>query len=191
MIHPTAEIEAGAKVGANTRVWRHVHIRADAIVGDDCNLAYGVEIDSAVIIGNKVKLQNHVSVYRGVTIEDGVFVGPHTTFTNDKYPRAITPEGRAVSDDDWEPAPTLVKYGASIGAGCVILPGLTIGRWAMVGAAALVTRDVPDQGLVVGAPARLVGYACRCGRPLVYEGGMRWLCPGCADTYSFPMVRHD
>jgi acetyltransferase-like isoleucine patch superfamily enzyme len=183
VIHPTAEIEPGARIGPNSRVWHHAHIRAGAIVGADCNFGHSVYVDDGAVVGNNVKLQNRVSVYRGVTLEDGVFVGPHTTFTNDKYPRSVAPDGRPVSDEDWQPVSTLVKYGASIGAACVILPGLTIGRWAMVGAGSVVTGDVPDHGLVVGSPARLIGYVCRCGRRLT-KTGSGWRCQACQETYE-------
>lgn len=183
MIHPTAEIEDGAVVGPNTRAWHYVHIRGGARVGADCNFGHSVYIDDGAVVGNSVKLQNRVSVYRGVTLEDGVFVGPHTTFTNDKYPRSITAEGHTISDEDWIPVQTLVKYGASIGAACVILPGITIGRWAMIGAGSVVTEDVPDNALVVGSPARLAGYVCRCGHRLAGEAGS-WRCSSCGETYT-------
>ena len=185
MIHPTAEVESGAQIGANTRIWHFAHVRDGAIIGDHCNIGHSVYVDSGAIIGDNVKLQNRVSVYRGVTLEDGVFVGPHATFTNDKHPRAITPDGSAMSEEDWQPVPTLVKYGASIGAGAIILPGVIIGRWAMVGGGAVVTSDVPDHGLVVGRPARLVGYACTCGRSLE-EDESGWCCHHCNICYSFP-----
>ena len=185
MIHPTAEVESGARIGPNTRVWHYTHVRAGAIIGSDCILGLNVFIDAGAVIGNNVKIQNRVSVYRGVTLEDGVFVGPHVTFTNDVYPRAITPDGAQKSEEDWTPAATLVKYGASIGAGAVILARVTVGRWAMVGAGAVVTRDVPDHGLVLGTPARLVGYACCCGQRLE-EGKDGWQCPGCAERYELP-----
>jgi UDP-2-acetamido-3-amino-2,3-dideoxy-glucuronate N-acetyltransferase len=191
VIHPTAEVEAGARVGAGSRLWHYVHVRSGAVIGNNCNIGYGAYIDAGAVIGSNVKLQNRVSVYRGVTLEDGVFVGPNATFTNDKYPRAITPEGEMLSEEDWQAAATLVRYGASIGAGAVILPGITIGRWAMVGAGALVTRDVPEQGLVVGVPARQIGYACLCGRPLERQGATEWRCPRCHKTYNFPEVRRD
>lgn len=187
MIHPTAEIERGARIGSNTRVWHHAHIRTGAVVGSDCNLGNSVFVDSGAVIGNNVKLQNRVSVYRGVTLEDGVFVGPHATFTNDRYPRSITPDGAPVSEIDWTPEETLVKYGASIGAGAIILPGVTIGRWAMIGAGALVTRDVPEHGLAVGSPAEVVGYACCCGRPLERHERL-WVCPACHESYDLPPV---
>lgn len=185
VIHPTADVEEGAKVGRNTRIWHFSHIRTGAIIGDDCNLGHSVYVDSGAVIGNFVKLQNRVSVYKGVTLEDGVFVGPHATFTNDKYPRSIKPDGQLVVDEDWVQVATLVKHGASIGAAAVILPGVTIGRWAMVGASALVTRDVPDHGLVMGAPAELVGWVCKDGHKLERESD-RWRCGFCGELYMLP-----
>jgi len=185
VIHPTAEIERGASVGPNTNIWHHVHVRAGAIIGADCNLGHSVFVDAGAVVGNSVKLQNRVSIYRGVTLEDGVFVGPHVTFTNDKYPRSIHPDGSLIDDDDWQTVSTLVRYGASIGAGAIVLPGVTIGRWAMVGAGALVVDDVPDHGLLVGKPGVLVGYACSCGRRLRAEG-RRWSCAHCGESYDLP-----
>ena len=187
MIHPTAEIEKGASVGPNARIWHYAHIRSGAVVGADCSFGHSVYIDHGAVVGNNVKLQNRVSVYRGVTLEDGVFVGPHATFTNDKYPRSIAPDGHQLSDEDWIPVHTLVKYGASIGAGAVILPGVTIGRWAMIGAGAVLNADVPDHGLAIGCPARLVGYVCRCGHRLS-RAGARWRCATCNETYELPGV---
>ncbi|HEX5369494.1 MAG TPA: acyltransferase [Dehalococcoidia bacterium] len=184
MIHPTAEVEPGAQVGAGTRIWHHAHVRAGAVIGANCILGYGVYVDAGVVIGDNCKLQNRVSVYHGVTIEDGVFVGPHVAFTNDKHPRAIRPDGALATDDDWMVSPILVRHGASIGANAVVLPGVTIGPWAMVGSGAVVTRDVPDHGIVVGNPARLTGYACRCGETLQPEGA-GWRCPRCGDTHPF------
>jgi UDP-2-acetamido-3-amino-2,3-dideoxy-glucuronate N-acetyltransferase len=188
VIHPTAEVERGATIGEGTRIWHHVHVRSGASIGSGCILGYGVYVDAGVQIGDNVKLQNRVSVYHGVSIEDGVFVGPHVAFTNDKHPRAVTPDGGLATDDDWTVSPVLVRRGASIGAAAVVLPGVTIGRWAMVGAGAVVTRDVPDHGLVSGNPARLRGYACKCGYTLrnVGEG---WRCERCGETYDLPPLR--
>jgi UDP-2-acetamido-3-amino-2,3-dideoxy-glucuronate N-acetyltransferase len=165
-VHPTAEVSPDARVGAGTRIWRQVQVREHAQIGESCNIGKGVYIDVHVRIGSKVKIQNHVSVFEGVTLEDGVFVGPHVCFTNDLLPRAITPDGELKSADDWEITPTLVKYGASIGAGSVIICGITIGEFALIGAGSVVTRDVPAHALVLGNPARLRGYVCRCARRL-------------------------
>ena len=184
MIHPTAEVEPGAQVGAGTRIWHHAHVRMGAVIGANCILGYGVYVDAGVTIGDNCKLQNRVSVYHGVTIEDGVFVGPHVAFTNDKYPRAIRPDGALATDDDWTVSPILVRHGASIGAGAVVLPGVTIGPWAMVGSGAVVTHDVPAHAIVAGNPAQLKGFACKCGATLQPEG-QGWRCPRCGETHPF------
>ncbi len=148
-IHPGAEVSPEAVIGAGTRIWRQAHVREGARIGEKCNIGKGVFVDTHVRIGSCVKIQNHVSVFEGVTLEDGVFVGPHVCFTNDLYPRAITPDGKLKNADDWEITPTLVKYGASIGAGAVILCGVTIGGFALIGAGSMVTRDVPPYALVL------------------------------------------
>jgi UDP-2-acetamido-3-amino-2,3-dideoxy-glucuronate N-acetyltransferase len=165
-VHPTAEVSPEAHIGAGTRIWRQAHVREHAQIGESCNIGKGVYIDAHVHIGSNVKIQNHVSVFEGVTLEDGVFVGPHVCFTNDMLPRAITPDGKLKIADDWEITPTLVKYGASIGAGSIIICGITIGEFALVGAGAVVTRDVAPHALVFGNPARQHGYVCRCARRL-------------------------
>lgn len=157
-VHPTAVVEEGAVIGAGTRIWHFAHIRRGARIGSGCVIGKDVYIDENVVIGNGVKIQNGVSVYKGVTLEDKVFVGPYAVFTNDKYPRAFS--------TDWVVVPTLVREGASIGANATIVCGVTIGKYAMVAAGSVVTRDVPDHGLVMGNPARLVGFVCYCGRPL-------------------------
>jgi len=190
VIHPTAEVERGAIVGPNTRIWHSAHVRDGAVIGAGCTLGHSVYVDTGAVVGNNVKLQNRVSIFRGVTLEDGVFVGPHASFTNDKYPRSITPDGVPVQDEDWQPEKTLVRYGASIGAGAVVLPGVTIGQWAMVGAGAIVRKDIPDYGLVVGNPGRLVGYVCRRAHRLRFDGVL-WRCSECNDTYNLPPPESD
>jgi len=157
-VHPTAIVEEDVKIGKNTRIWHFVHVRRGARIGENCNIGKGVYIDKDVEIGNNVKIQNFVSVYHGVKIEDDVFIGPHATFTNDLYPRSF--------NEDWELVPTLVKRGASIGANATIVCGIVIGEYAMIGAGAVVTKDVPPFGLVYGNPARLKGFVCYCGRKL-------------------------
>ena len=190
-IHPTADVSPDAKIGDGTRIWNGVHVREGAIIGSDCIIAKDVYVDKDVVIGDRVKVQNGASLYRGLTVEDGVFIGPHAVFTNDRYPRAITPDGRPLTDDDWQPEPTLVRHGASIGAASVIISGVTVGRWAMVGAGSVVTQDVPEQALVMGNPARVAGYVCECGTPLKINaaGTNRWHCPSCGASYDLPASR--
>src|SRR5438067_3260049 len=165
-IHPTAEVSSTAHIGAGKRICGQVHVREYAQNGETCNIEKGVYIDTHVHIGSNVKIQNHASLFEGLTLEDGVFVGPHVCFTNDLLPRAITPDGKLKSADDWEIIPTLVKYGASIGAGSIIICGITIGEFALIGAGSVVTRDIPPHALVFGNPARQHGYVCRCARRL-------------------------
>ncbi len=160
------------------RVWNNAQIREGARIGDNTIIGKGVYVDAGVTIGANVKIQNNVSVFHGVIIEDGVFVGPHVCFTNDMLPRAINPDGTLKSASDWVVAETRVCYGASLGANATIVCGVTIGRWAMIGAGSVVTRDVPDYRLVYGNPARLHGYVCPCGQRLVRrESDRRLVCP--------------
>ena len=157
--HSSADVAKSAKVGKGTEIWNDVKVREGAKIGINCMIHKGVYIDEVVEVGDSVKIQVGASVFKGVSIEDGVFIGPHVCFTNDKNPRAINPDGSSKKATDWKISKTLVKYGASIGANATILPGITIGKWALVGAGAVVTRDVPDFAIVVGSPAKVVGFA--------------------------------
>ncbi|MBI4934158.1 MAG: N-acetyltransferase [Actinobacteria bacterium] len=189
-IHPSANVSSQALIGDGTKIWHEAQVREGATIGTSCILGKGVYVDSGVRIGSNVKIQNRVSVYHGVTIDDGVFVGPHVCFTNDKLPRAITPDGRLKRDDDWIVGNTVVKRGASLGAHSVILPDVTIGEFAMVGCGSVVTRDVPGFGLVVGNPARLVGFVCPCGSSLKSRGTsddpVAMVCPQCGAEQLIP-----
>jgi len=171
-IHPTAEVSPDAKIGEGTSVWHQGQIRPGAVIGENCILGKGVYIDNDVHIGNNVKIQNYVSVFHGVTVEDGVFIGPHVCFTNDMRPRAINSDGSIKATTDWEVSKTLIKKGAAIGANSTIRCGVTIHDWAMIGSGSVVTKDVPPYGLVLGNPARLVGYVCPCGEKMVEKKGI-------------------
>jgi len=167
-VHPTALIEQDVEIGAGTSIWDNVHVRFGTRIGEQCIVGEKTYIAYRVRIGNRVKINAFVYVCTAVTIEDGVMISAGTAFTNDRFPRATTPDLKELrsSAPDEHTLPTLVREGATIGAGCVIGNDLTIGRWAMVGMGAVVTRSVPDFHLVVGHPARSVGYVCRCGEPV-------------------------
>lgn len=178
-VHPSAEVSTRAVIGGGTKIWNHAQVREGAVLGKNVIVSKNVYIAPDVHIGCFCKIQNNVSIYTGVTVEDGVFLGPHVCFTNDRIPRAINDDGTQKAGDDWDITPTLVRYGASIGAHSVILPGVTIGRFAMVGAGSVVTHNVPDHGLVVGNPARLAGFVCRCGRRLQLVSEKEAHCSAC------------
>ena len=160
-IHPTAVVDKNARIGEGTKVWHFVHVMENAEIGKNCVLGHSVYVGREVKIGNYVKLQNRATIYQGAKIEDNVFVGPHVTFTNDPYPRSYSP--------DWTIIETLVKKGASIGAGSIIMCGVTIGNYAMIGAGSVVTKNVPPNALAYGNPAKIRGFVCKCGRKLEEE----------------------
>ncbi|MCL5070811.1 MAG: acetyltransferase [Actinobacteria bacterium] len=155
-IHKTADVSKIAKIGKGSVVWNNAQIRENAIIGKNCIISRNVYIDEGVIIGDNVKIQNNVSVYKGVTIENGVFIGPDVVFTNDKYPRAVNKDRSLKKKEDWILEKTRIKQGASIGANSTILPGITIGRFSMIGAGSVVTKDVADFILVYGNPAKVI-----------------------------------
>ncbi len=178
-IHHTADVSPGASIGPGSSIWHHAQVRERAVIGPGCIIGKGVYVGADVRIGASCKVQNYSCIYEGNTLEDGVFIGPEVVLTNDRYPRAINPDGTLKAASDWELSGSLIRYGAAVGARSVVLPGLTIGRWALVAAGSVVTRDVPDYALVAGNPARQVGWACVCARPL----DPRLSCPGCGRRY--------
>ncbi len=192
-VHATSDVSPRATIGQGTKIWQHCQVREGAVIGNNCILSKGVYVDSDVQIGHNVKIQNGISIYHGVTLEDGVFCGPHCVFTNDRQPRAINPDGTLKSADDWNVSKTLVKMGAAIGAHATIVCGVTVGQWAMIGAGAVVTRDVPDYGLVYGNPARLHGFVCACGEKLGVDDrnpaksdNVGLICPKCQTRVEIP-----
>jgi UDP-2-acetamido-3-amino-2,3-dideoxy-glucuronate N-acetyltransferase len=178
-IHPTAEVEPGATVGAGTSVWHLAHLRSGAVVGADCNLGRGVYVDGDVVIGDRVKVQNFALLYEPARIGDGVFIGPAVVLTNDLYPRAVTPDGALKTAADWHAVGVTLEEGCSLGARSVVVPGVTVGAWAMVAAGAVVTRDVPAYAFVAGNPGRPKGWVCRCGERL--DPALR--CPADGSAY--------
>lgn len=174
--HPTAIVDSGAEIGRGTKIWQFSHVLSGSRIGMNCNIGQNVVIGPNVSIGDRVKIQNNVSVYEGVTLEDHVFCGPSMVFTNVINPRSAIPRKTEIKR-------TLVREGATLGANSTILCGITIGRYAFIGAGAVVTGDVPDYALVVGNPARPVGWMCACGVKLRVVRG-RAVCAACAASYT-------
>ena len=172
-VHESSYIDENVSIGKDTKVWHFCHVHENVEIGESCSLGQNVNVSNNVKIGNGVKIQNNVSVYEGVEIEDYVFCGPSMVFTNDLTPRSKYPKGPEGYRQ------TLVKYGASIGANATIVCGNTIGRWSMVAAGAVVTRDVADYALVSGLPAKQIGWVCECGTRLKEE----FLCEECGRKY--------
>ena len=175
-VHESSYVDEGCQIGEGTKIWHFSHVMKDCIIGKRCNIGQNVVISPGVVLGEGVKIQNNVSVYTGVICEDGVFLGPSCVFTNVINPRSFI-------ERKSEYRKTVVKQGASIGANATIVCGHDIGRYAFVGAGAVVTKNVPDYALVYGSPAKIHGYVCRCGEKLHFEDG-KAVCPACGLKYE-------
>jgi UDP-2-acetamido-3-amino-2,3-dideoxy-glucuronate N-acetyltransferase len=175
-VHPSSFVDAGARVGAGTQIWHFSHVMPGAVIGERCNLGQNVVVMPGTRIGNNVKIQNNVSIYEGVELEDDVFCGPSCVFTNVMNPRSHVSRKH-------EYRRTLVRRGTSIGANATIVCGVTLGEYSFVGAGAVVTTDVPAYGLMVGVPARRVGWMCQCGERLSVAQG-RATCGACGARYE-------
>jgi len=175
--HKTAEIEKGANIGKGTKIWHHCQIKKGAVIGNDCTVGHNCFIAEGAVIGNNVKIQSNTDIWDKVVLQDYVFVGPSAVFTNDKNPRSKYPKGK----DKW--IPTLVKEGATIGANATIVCGVVVGKWAMVGAGAVIKKDVIDYAIVVGQLQKIIGYMCECGNKLKFSGE-KSKCKECKREYQ-------
>ena len=176
-VHESSYIDELCEIGKGTKIWHFSHVMRDSKIGENCNIGQNVVISPGVVIGNNVKIQNNVSVYSGVICEDDVFLGPSCVLTNVINPRSFIERKNEYKN-------TLIKKGASIGANATIVCGHSIGRYAFIGAGAVVTKDIPDYALVVGNPARIIGYVCECGSRLEKTDGNH-VCPCCNREYVF------
>lgn len=172
-VHESSYIDENVEIGKGTKIWHFSHIQKGAVIGKNCSFGQNVNVSNNVKIGDGVKVQNNVSIYEGVELEDYVFCGPSMVFTNDLTPRAKYPKGSAGYKK------TLLKEGATVGANATIVCGHTIGRWAMIAAGSVVTKDVPDYALMAGVPAKQIGWVCECGEVL-REGAT---CSACHRQY--------
>ncbi|KPJ71397.1 hypothetical protein AMJ50_02265 [Parcubacteria bacterium DG_74_3] len=180
-VHKTAEVQKGAKIGKGTKIWHNCQILKGAQIGENCIIGHNCFVSSGAKLGNEVKLESNIDVWSLVTLEDYVFVGPSAVFTNDRIPRAKYPKKKFPQYGKW--LPILVKTGATIGANATVLCNLTIGKWAIVGAGAVVTKDVPDYAIVAGVPAKIIGWACECGNKLEFKKG-KTTCKVCKRKYQ-------
>jgi acetyltransferase-like isoleucine patch superfamily enzyme len=182
-VHPSADVDDRAELGEGTSVWHLAQVREGAVLGKGCIVGRGAYIGTGVRMGDYCKVQNYALVYEPAQLGTGVFVGPAAVFTNDHYPRSVTPEMELKRADDWEAVGVTVLDGASIGARAVCVAPVTVGRWAMVAAGSVVVRDVPDFALVAGVPARRIRWVGHAGVPLEPAGEGLWRCPQTGRTY--------
>jgi acetyltransferase-like isoleucine patch superfamily enzyme len=178
----TAMVENGVRIGEGTQIWNNAQVRTNASIGKNCIVGKDAYIGSGVLVGDNCKIQNSALLYEPAKIGSGVFIGPGAILTNDEYPRAVTPSGELKNAKDWKPVGVEINNGASIGAGAICVAPVTIGAWAVVGAGAVVTKNVPSYALVVGTPARQIGWVGKAGHKLSKVGD-QWVCPETNQRY--------
>lgn len=176
-VHSTADVADSASIAAGAKIWHYAQVREDARIGENVIVGRGAYVGTGVQVGDNCKIQNYALVYEPATLARGVFIGPAVVLTNDHFPRAINADGTAKSAEDWHPVGVDIREGASIGASSTCVAPVVIGRWALVGAGSVVIKDVPDFALVVGSPARRVGWVGTAGHPLTEDSPGSWLCP--------------
>jgi UDP-2-acetamido-3-amino-2,3-dideoxy-glucuronate N-acetyltransferase len=194
-IHPSAHVSEHAELGEGVSIWQNAQVREKTKIGARTIVGMGTYIDAGVQVGADCKFQNYVCTYAGLTIEDGVFCGPCVVFTNDLNPRAIRPDGGIKSSTDWVLTETRIRYGAALGANSTIVCGITVGRWALVAAGSVVSRNVPDYGLVSGNPARVRAFVSPAGfkmaplrEPAEGDAAVSMKCPKSGDVFEIPMA---
>ncbi len=183
-IAPSAEVDATATIGDGSSIWHLVQIRDGVNVGENCIVGRGAYIGSGVKVGDNCKIQNYALVYEPAELGNGVFIGPAAVLTNDQFPRAVNPDGSLKSASDWDAVGVTIGDGASIGARAVCIAPVKIGKWALVAAGAVVTKDVPDFALVAGVPAKRIRWVGRMGVPLADQGDSTWKCPQSGELYK-------
>jgi UDP-2-acetamido-3-amino-2,3-dideoxy-glucuronate N-acetyltransferase len=185
VIEPSADVDKRSSIGGGTRIWHLAQVREGAQVGENCVIGRGAYIGPDVVIGDNVKIQNHALIYEPSQLGDGVFIGPAVVLTNDRTPRAVDAEGVLKDPSDWDAAGVIVRTGAAIGAQSVIIAGVTVGEWALVGAGSVVTKDVEPHALVVGNPARRVAWVGKTGKRLVHDDDLsQWRCPETGELFD-------
>jgi UDP-2-acetamido-3-amino-2,3-dideoxy-glucuronate N-acetyltransferase len=182
-VHDTADVASTATISAGSKVWHYAQVRENAALGENCVVGRGAYVGTGVEVGDNCKIQNYALVYEPAKLGRGVFIGPAVVLTNDHFPRAINADGSPKSADDWHPVGVDIREGASIGANSTCIAPIVIGRWALVGAGSVVVKDVPEYALVVGSPARRIGWVGTAGHPLTQEPSGDWICPTTGSHY--------
>lgn len=184
-VHATADVAESVVIGEGSKIWHYAQVREDARLGVNCVVGRGAYVGTAVEVGDNCKIQNYALVYEPAKLANGVFIGPAVVLTNDHFPRAINADGTPKSADDWHPVGVDIRQGASIGASATCVAPIVIGRWALVGSGSVVVKDVPDFALVVGSPARRIGWVGKAGQPLTADTDdpTLYFCPATGDRY--------